>query len=87
MKFPKFALCEKGPNAEFFLVRIFPLSVRIGKIRTRKYSVFGHFSRSVAYISSVTLDDPLEGFHENSAQKIVPKILLVVSVHKKILFA
>ena len=54
-------LCEMCPNMEFFLVRIFPHSdmnteryeesLRIqsecGKIRTRKNSVFGHFSRSV----------------------------------------
>ena len=47
-------LREKCPNAEFFLVRIFPhsvVSLRIqsecGKIRTRKNSESGHFSRSV----------------------------------------
>ena len=53
-------LREKCPNMEFFLVRIFlhsdwirrdEVSLRIqsewGKIRTRKYSVFWHFSRSV----------------------------------------
>ena len=53
-------LREKCPNKEFFLVRIFPysdwirVSLRIqskcGKIRTRKNSVFGHFSRSVSYL-------------------------------------
>ena len=43
---------EKCPNTKFFLVRIFPHSesLRIqsdcGKIRTKKISVFGHFSRS-----------------------------------------
>ena len=45
---------EKCPNTEFFLVRIFPekyvVSLRIQsecwKIRTRKNSIFGHFSRS-----------------------------------------
>ena len=48
------SLLEKFPITEFFLVRIFPysdsVSLRIqskcGKIRTRKNSVFGHFSRS-----------------------------------------
>ena len=37
------SLHEKCPNTEFFLVRIFPHS---DWIRTRKNSVFGHFSRS-----------------------------------------
>ena len=37
-------LCEVCPNTEFFLVRIFPHS---DWIRSRKNSVFGHFSRSV----------------------------------------
>ena len=36
-------LCEICPNTEFFLVRI---QSDCGKIRTRKNSVFGHFSRS-----------------------------------------
>ena len=51
-------LCEMSPNTEFFPVRISAfglnterLSLRIqskcGKIRNRKNSVFGHFSRSV----------------------------------------
>ena len=38
-------LREKYPNTEFFMVRIFRHS-DCGKIRTRKNSVFGHFSRS-----------------------------------------
>ena len=37
----------KVSNMEYFLVRIFLYSVRNRKIRTRKNSVFGHFSRSV----------------------------------------
>ena len=51
------ALHKKCPTADFFLVRIFPYSDRIrrdtgiqsecGKIRTRKKSVFGHFSHNV----------------------------------------
>ena len=49
---------EKCPNAEFFLVHIFPHSDWIlrdiksecGKIQTRKNSVFGHFSRSVFHL-------------------------------------
>ena len=46
------ALGEKRPNTEFFLVRIFPHLDWIRwdteqKIRTRKNSAFGHFSRSV----------------------------------------
>ena len=40
-------LCEKCPNAEFFLVRIFLYSVQIKEISDQKNSVFGHFSRSV----------------------------------------
>ena len=45
------ALGEKRPNTEFFLVRIFPHLDWIRwdteqKIRTRKNSAFGHFSRS-----------------------------------------
>ena len=40
-------LREKCPNTAFFLVRIFPhLDRKSGKIRTRKNSVLGHFSRS-----------------------------------------
>ena len=34
---------KKCPNAEFFLVRV---QSKYGKIRTRKYLVFGHFLRS-----------------------------------------
>ena len=55
-----FTLREKCPNTEFFLARIFLLSdfiygenLRIHseyrKTRTRKNSVFGHFSRSVIF--------------------------------------
>ena len=39
-------LNEKCPNTEFFLVRI---QTEYGKIRTRKNSVFGNFSRRVIY--------------------------------------
>ena len=58
--FLTFSLHEKWLNTQLFLVHIFPhsdrirrdsLSLRIqsecGKIRTRKSSIFGHFSRSV----------------------------------------
>ena len=42
-------LREKCPNTEFDLVRIFLYSIRIQEnTRTRKNSVFGHFSRSVS---------------------------------------
>ena len=41
-------LHEKCPNTEFFLVRIFR------KIRTRKISVFGQFSRSVNWIEKLS---------------------------------
>ena len=44
--FDSSSLREKCPNTEFFLVRIQP---ECGKIRTRKNSVFGHFSHS-AYV-------------------------------------
>ena len=56
-------LREKCPNTELFLVHIFPhsdwkVSLRIqsecGKIRTRNNSVFGHFSRSVGFLYSMT---------------------------------
>ena len=43
-KLGKFSLREKCPNTEFFLVRI---QSECSKIRTRKNSVSGHFSRSV----------------------------------------
>ena len=42
-------LREKFPNTEFFLVRIF--QSECGKIRTRKNSVFAHFSNSAIVIS------------------------------------
>ena len=58
-----FTLREKCPNTEFFLVRtflysdwiqeIYEVNLRIQseyrKIRTRKNSVFGHFSRNVSF--------------------------------------
>ena len=54
------SLREKCPNTEFFVVRIFPHSdwvrrdteypSKCGEIRTRKNSVFGHFSRSVSLV-------------------------------------
>ena len=40
------SLCEKCPNTELFLVRIFQHSVRIREIQTWKNSTFGHFSHS-----------------------------------------
>ena len=43
----KIALREKCPNMEFFLVCIFPYSVRIRENTNQKISVFGHFSHSV----------------------------------------
>ena len=53
------SLPEKGSNTEFFwsvFSRIYSVNVRIqskyGKIRTRKNSVFGYFSRSEPYIQS-----------------------------------
>ena len=61
------ALYEKCPNTEFFLVcnlpypvRIFPYSVRILAIRTRKISVVGHFSRSAV----CTADFPVKNSQE-----------------------
>ena len=48
-------LREKCRNTEFFLVHIFLYSVRIQKIRTRKNTVFGHFSQSAE------LEKPLKG--------------------------
>ena len=57
-----YTLREKCPNTKLFLVRIFPHSDWIrrdrvplfiqsecGKIRSRKNSVFGHFSRSDSF--------------------------------------
>ena len=41
-----YSLCEKCPNTEFFLVCI---KSEYRKIRTRKNSVFGHFSRTDYY--------------------------------------
>ena len=66
----KDSLREKCPKTEFFLVRIFPHSDWIRrdtpytlylsvfspkKIRTRKNSVFRHFSRSVLFINGALL--------------------------------
>ena len=49
------SLREKCPNTEFFLV--YSVSLRIQsecrKIRTRKNSVFGHFSRSECYFEKL----------------------------------
>ena len=44
-----FHCVKSDQNTEFFLVCIFPHSdwIKCGKIRTRKNSLFGHFSRSV----------------------------------------
>ena len=47
--FVNFSLCEMCPNTEFFLVRIFS---HLDWIRTRKISVFEHFSPN-AYQSSL----------------------------------
>ena len=45
-------LREKCPNTEFFLVHIFHIQSECREIRTRRNSVYGHFSRSVGiYIS------------------------------------
>ena len=40
------SLCEKCPNTEFFLVRIFLHLVRIQENTDQKNPVFGHFPRS-----------------------------------------
>ena len=53
LPFQLLTLLEKYPNTEFFLVRIFPHS---DGIRTRKNSVFGHFSRSVCYVQCISND-------------------------------
>ena len=45
--FESFTLREKCPNTEFFQVFILLTQSEYRKIRTRKNSVFGHFSRSV----------------------------------------
>ena len=47
-------LREKCPNTQFFLVRIFPYSVRM---RENTDSVFGHFSRSDLLQGSVALNN------------------------------
>ena len=39
------SLCEKCPNRKFYLVCIFPYSVRIWENTDQKNSAFGHFSR------------------------------------------
>ena len=44
---PFLSLREKCPNTEFFLVRIFRIQSKCGKIRISKNSLSGHFSRSV----------------------------------------
>ena len=45
-KFRKLSQCEKSPNTEFFLVRIWTEYEKI-RIRTRENSVFGYFSHSI----------------------------------------
>ena len=39
-------MLEKCQNTEFFLVRIYCIQSEYRKIRTKKNSIFGHFSRS-----------------------------------------
>ena len=46
-----FSLCEKCPNTEFFLVRIFLYFDWIRENMDQKNSLFGHFSHSV-YVRS-----------------------------------
>ena len=46
-EYANLTLCEKCPSKEFFLAVFFRIQTEYGKIRTRKGSVFGHFSRSV----------------------------------------
>ena len=65
----RFPLCEKCPNKELFLVRVFEYR----KIRNRNNSVFGNFSRSAGdfdlelrlYVSFLSF---LELFKELSCQ-------------------
>ena len=45
----KVTLREKCPNTEFFLSVLSCIGTESRKIRTRKNSVFGHFSRSVSF--------------------------------------
>ena len=49
----KVTLCEKCQNTVFFYFVNLRIQSEYGKIRTRKNSVFGHFSRSVKNINSV----------------------------------
>ena len=49
----EYTLREKSPNTEFFLVRI--IHSECGKIRARKNSVFGHFSRSDNFFYEIIL--------------------------------
>ena len=51
------SLSEKFPNMEFFLVHIFRIRTDYGKIRIRKNSVFGHFSRSDCSIRTVNREE------------------------------
>ena len=57
-------LREKCPNTEFFLVLIF--QSEYGKIRTRKNSVFAHFSNS-AIVTSVSRSNRSKMFFEIGA--------------------
>ena len=70
----KFALREKCPNTEFFLVRI---QSEYRKIRTRNNSVFGRFSRSIRefiYNLTTTIVD----------KKIFPKPASLVDTGRKL---
>ena len=60
-------LCEKCPNAELFLVSIFPHS---DWIRTRNNVIFGHFSRSVKFVHSVSV--PRSGLLDLSGKNHSP---------------
>ena len=42
----KHILCRNCPNTEFFWSVFSRIHYKYGKIRTRKNSIFGHFSRS-----------------------------------------
>ena len=66
-------LCEKCPNTEIFLVRISRIRTEFGKIRTRKNSVFGQFSRS---ISLRVLD--LHKFYHPNRNVVVVKVFVAL---------
>ena len=72
---PDKSLREKFPNTEFFLVRI---QSEYGKIRSRKNSVFGHFSHSECHLLLNTKEETtLKIVNLNMKNSLCEKLLVI----------